>query len=169
MLGLTIDFSSTITLGAILIAAAIALSRAIFGVKYQVDNKVKAERIVTLEDVIEDRDRTIREREERLNQLGAEKDREAQGHAAAEAHCQALEKQIEQMPKYDDVVSLFTLGLERVATEAAQRQSDFLKVVTDKDNAHEARAQERHANQLEVSNATLAVLKDIHEEVKHES
>jgi hypothetical protein len=147
LLGADIEFSNTITLGAALlgaIAVIFALYRVFRGEQLRSTNDIQARTIAALrvengrlEDVVE-------KQEARLSELGAEKDNEAKASAAKDATIRALEKQIADLPKYQDFMDYTTKTMTHVDTAAQQRQQEFLSVVIDKLSSHDAHVQRIH-------------------------
>lgn len=152
-----IHFTGTVTLGAALIAGAlglVGLYRVYQGADLRSTNEIQRRRLEALEGDLGDKER-------RLNELGAEKDREATAHAAAEARARTLEKQLESMPDYNDVVLLQARTMDHVDEKAADRQGEIVTKMAEIFDQHEQRAQERHDAQLKLSRAIVDEMKDL--------
>jgi hypothetical protein len=169
---LAVHFTDTITLGAALIAFMVglaALIRIALGIGLRSTNEILKARVEALEGDVEDRTRRLRDLSHRLNELGAEKDAAMAGKAACEATVEALQEQIEHMPKYQDVIAFGTAQMDKVNEAAAKRQETFVEVVVTELKKHdehverihqdsERRATERHQQQTEINHAILKAL-----------
>lgn len=151
-----VQYTDTITLGAILLGAAVslaALATFFYGVRWKVEAAMRDETIRTLN---ESRDAFAH----RCEELGAEKDACQQQVSALRAELDTLK----QLPRYDDVVRLNQETLKHVDEQAASRQNRILEVLVERLEKHdehvaviagegEKRAQERHDKQLAVLEA----------------
>jgi len=147
LLGVDIEFTNTITLGAALlgaIAVIFALYRVFRGEQLRSTNDIQARTITALQVENERLEDLVEKQDVGLKRLGAEKDHEAKASAAKDATIAALEKQIADLPKYQDFMNYTTKTMTHVDASAQQRQQEFLSVVIEKLSSHDEHVQRIH-------------------------
>lgn len=170
---LPVVITDTITLGAVIIAAIgamIGLYRVALGARLSSDNLRLRLRVQNLEGVIDDRDRTVRDQETRLYQLGAEKDAAVSGQAACEATIETLQKQIDSMPKYQEFMDYGREMMAHVDTAAGQRQKEILSEIVGELRLHDNRVTKMHEaaeeRTIDRHSELLAIQREMLEELR---
>ena len=146
-----VGFTDTVNLGTGLLAAVIAIAtigRLIYTVPKTAENASLRRQLQESRGEVEDKTRRLRE-------LGSEKDRLQQIHAAAEQRAATLQETIDAMPKYEDVIEAMRI----VGEQAQVRQEQFLSVVLDRIEKHDEVVRVWHDEQLTLMRAILNELK----------
>lgn len=161
MLGVTI--SDTVNLGTGLLALVIGLAtlgRLLYTVPKTTENTSLRRQLGEARGEIEDKTR-------RLNELGAEKDNEAQSRAAAEERAHGLEERLSSLPDWEAVQRFTRELLEHVDREAARRQVEIAEQFARLADRNDRLAAERQkgvtANQGEMLKLLREILEDAQE------
>ena len=162
---LAVHYTNTITLGTAIVGAIVALAalvRLAYGVRLRATNDIQAREIQALEADVRNKDR-------RLNELGAEKDAALSATAACQATIKELRTQIDAMPNYQDVITFGSEQMKQVNDAAAKRQESFVQIVVAELRSHdehverihqesEDRASQRHEQQTGINTSILKAL-----------
>jgi chromosome segregation ATPase len=151
---LALRFTDTVTLGGALIASAVAfaaLARLVIAVPRRAENESLKRQLEEMRGEVADCGRRITDLRDRVEELRAEKEGEAQRRAAADARSDALEKSVHDFAGF---VQLQTEGLRHSDEAAALRQSKIVELI----ETHELRAVDRHSDLRRDAAATTEVL-----------